>query len=240
MQTHLAPRNEFQLRYALSLMVAITITAIFCLGYFWEGTSISRYFQHRQEVVRVKDAEVLNYTDAMLFGDAREEVDPNLSLNETASSEEGFRKSQWIRFYDEAILSLLMIAAWLMLVPRLQLVRVSSLLYFSLGLYVLFLSYCTMQNGGSRFSEIAILAHAVRWMSMMALGVWLWSQRPVSSEAGIPKLVVGLLVVGVAVTFISHGAEAALSNPPFVHLLSGGFDLISLRPFDLGSYPVPG
>ncbi len=215
------------LRYGLAVVTALVFTAIFTMNFFHEGTSISKYLAKQSELDRIKEAEVIAYTDMMLYGDERITVSGDVDLTEEFSSEEGFEKAQRIRSYDRWFLVGLTTVAWLMLIPALQSMRALSFVYVAMGAYIILLSLCKMLNGGAAFSDWAITAHATRWLPCFALWLWLF-MKPCAKEQSY-RVVKWMLVIAVSLTFTTHGIEALLFHPGFRDLLIGSFEIISIH-----------
>ena len=162
------------LKYGLAVVTALVFTAIFMINFFHEGSSISKYITKQNELERVKEVEVVAYSEMMLFGDEVIKVSEDVDLSEVAGSEEGVIHSQRIRTIDRWVSFGLMAVAWMMLIPLLQRQRVLSFVYLVMGAYIISLSLCKMLNGGAAYSEWAIPAHATRWLPCFALWLWLY------------------------------------------------------------------
>jgi hypothetical protein len=212
--------------YGLSIMIALTFTAIFSMTFFHEGTAMSKYFAHQSELERVKEVEVTNYSDMVLFGDASEPSPLDVDLTEEAGSETGFQRMQTIRHYDQSAILLLMVASWAMLIPAVRKYRAFAHIYLVMGIYLLLLSYYKGVNGGAMFSELSIPAHATRWLPCFALWGWLaWTPKIKERQM---RLTTWLLVIATSLTFSIHGHEAIMINPRFVDLLYGVFERFSI------------
>ncbi len=234
MDTHTPPiamhiKHLESLKFGLAIVIALVFTATFTMNYFHEGTSLSKYITKQLELDRVKEVEAVAYTDMMLYADELTPVSEDVDLTEKAGSEEGFQRSQQIRFVDKNVTLVLMIVAWLMLIPALQRKRALSFIYLLMGMYLALLSVCKGLNGGSAFSEWAVPAHATRWLPCIAL--WLWLYLKPSSAENPYRVVKWMLIVSVSMTFATHGMEAIQLNPAFRDLLIGGFETISVTVF---------
>lgn len=214
------------LKYGLAVVTALVFTAIFAMSFFHEGTSISKYITKQNELERVKEVEVVAYSDMMLFGDEVIEVSEDVDLTEESGGEEGFMHSQHIRAIDKWVTFGLMAVAWLMLIPLLQRQRALSFVYLVMGAYIISLSLCKMLNGGSAYSDWAIPAHATRWLPCLALWLLLYT-KPKDTGDGF-RVVRWMLVIAVSLTFVTHGVEAFMLHPGFKDLLIGGFESISV------------
>ena len=217
-----------KLRYTLSLYLALVFSAVFYMSYFYDGSSISNYLCKQQELSRVNEANIMAYSDKTLFGDPIQDVPEDIILNETSDSEAGFLKAQTIRRLDKALILILTISAWMMLIPRLNRIRYLSFIYLLLGLYLVTLSFFKGINGGAMFSELAIPAHATRWLPCFALWILLFYQSKIKPP--ILPTVKYLLIIAASLTFATHGYEAFMEHPKFKDLLYGAFEVISVSP----------
>jgi hypothetical protein len=217
-----------KLSYALSLYIALVFSVVFYMSYFYEGSSISNYLCKQQELSRVNDANVEAYSDKMLFGDPIQEVPEDINLSPTSGSEAGFVRTEMIHSVDNALILILTISAWLMLIPRLNRIRYLSFIYLLLGLYLVTLSFFTGMNGGAMFSDLAVPAHATRWLPCFA--VWILLFFHTKTQPSILTAVKYLLIIAVSLTFATHGYEAFMEHPKFKDLLYGAFEVISIRP----------
>jgi hypothetical protein len=214
-----------KLSYTLSLYLALVFSAVFYMSYFYDGSSISKYLCKQQELSRVHDADVMAYSDKMLYGDPTQEVPEDSDLNAASDSESGFLRTEIIRSIDDALILILTISAWLMLIPRLNRTRYLSFIFLILGMYLAALSVFKGMNGGAMFSELALPAHATRWLPCFAVWILLFYQ----SKEPLP-IVKYTLIIAVSLTFATHGYEAFMEHPKFKDLLYGGFEIISFNP----------
>lgn len=217
-----------KLRYALSLYLALVFSAVFYMSYFHDGSSISNYLCKQQELSRVNEANIEAYSDGVLFGDPIQDVPEDINLNPTSDSETGFLRTEMIRGVDNALILILTIAAWMMLIPRLNRSRYLSFIYLILGLYLVTLSFFKGINGGAMFSELAIPAQATRWLPCFALWILLVYQSKI--QPSILSKVKYLLIIAASLTFATHGYEAFMEHPKFKDLLYGAFEVISVSP----------
>ena len=233
--------NQNKLRYGLCIVMALTMLAMWGL-YQGSGTSVAEYYSSQQELARVHDAEVLDYTDSILFGDPIHQVDEDVNFSASANSSEGFEASERIRYIDRMVLGGLTIVSFLMLIPGLQRMKGCFVVYGVIGVYLFCVSYFTSLNGGQKFCELSLFAHATRWFGAIALSIWLWQSRKqsdgVSKDQGASGLVVGCLILATASTFITHGVEAILHHPGFVDLILGSLKRISLSISEATSYQI--
>ena len=233
--------NQSKLRYGLCIVMAVTMLAMWFL-YRSYGTSIAEYYSSQQEMERVHDAEVLDYTDSILFGDSIQQVEESVNFRASGDSSEGFKASERIRYFDRMVLGWLTIVSFLMLIPRLHRMKGSFIVYGLIGVYLFCVAYCLSLNGGQKFSELAPFAHATRWLGAMALSIWLW-QRNKQTEGskenhGASGLVISCLVLATACTFITHGVEALQLHPGFVDLILGSLNRFSLSITEATCYKI--
>jgi hypothetical protein len=214
-----------RLRSLLSLLVALSFTAVFIKGFFYDGTPIAKYFAHQSELERVNEVEVINYMDAVLFGGVGAEK--GAPEEAQASDEEGFLATEKIFAYDRVGLLVVLVYAWLMVVPVVARQRWMAFGYLGMAAYIIALALFKGLNGGSIYSELAIPAHATRWLACGMLFVWFWMR---SEEGRRESVVYGGLALGCAVTFAIHGYEAFMLNPGFQDLVYGSLKRFSISP----------
>lgn len=229
--------NKQHLRIALSGIVAVTMLGVFCLSFFYEGTSIAKFLVKKNEMERVNEAPIEAYTEGVLFGDAKVEVDEETLLESSADSEQGFIVSQRIRFYDRWVLAALTAASLLLLIPSLQRLKWLNTLYPVISIYLLMMAMCKVWNGGSMFAHVSHFAHTTRWMAPFAL--WLWITSTASGQSKRLELAYkAVLIVAVSLTFATHGVEAYMLNPPFSDLLYGGTELVGVSLTEAQNYGI--
>ena len=76
------------------------------------------------------------------------------------------------------------------------------------------------------FSELAVPAHATRWLPCFALGLLMF--YPSKMQSSLLSVVKNLLIIAVSLTFATHGYEAFMEHPEFKDLLYGAFEIISI------------
>lgn len=217
-------KTGVKLKYTLALYVAIVISSVFYMSYFYDGSSISKYICKQHELTRVKDANVTAYSDKTLYGDPINKVPDEIDLQATGDSETGFLKTETIRKIDDTVILIITILAWLMLIPQANRIPFSSFLYLFIGAYLLAISYYKSVNGGAMFTELAVPAHATRWLPCFALWILLLSKTTASQNS-----VKYLLITAASLTFATHGYEAFMQHPHFRGLLYGAFEVISVN-----------
>jgi len=215
------------LRYLLALLVALSFKAVFSMNYFHEGTAIGKYYSHQEELGRVNEEEAIAYSDMMLYGDERVEVSEEVDLKEKGTAEDGFVVTERIQAWDKRVTLGCLIAAWVLMVPWCQRQIWLSLVYVLLGGYLMLMALFKGINGGAMYSELAIPAHATRWMACVALAVWILMQS--ASRKTRLAAVTWILIVAASLTFATHGFEAFMGHPAFRDLLYGGFEFISVE-----------
>jgi hypothetical protein len=224
------PVSTSKLRYTLLLYLALVFTAVFYMSYFYDGSSISKYLSKQLEVSRVNDANVVAYSDEILYGDPIQKAQKEINLNPTNDSEAGFVQTEAIHKIDDALVLILTLSAWLMLIPKLNRIRGLSFIYLFLGLYLVATSFSKGMNGGAAFSELAVPAHATRWLPCFGLFILLFNQS--KAQTSILTAVKYLLIIATSLTFATHGYEAFMEHPKFKDLLYGAFEIISITPSD--------
>jgi hypothetical protein len=180
----------------------------------------------------VNEVNVESYSDKILFGDPIQDVPEEINIDPTSDSEAGFLRAEKIRSVDNALILILTISAWMMLIPRLNGIRYLSFIYLFLGGYLVALSFYKGVNGGAIFSELAVPAHATRWMPCFAVWILLFygAKTDIRHHSSALSAVKYLLIIAASLTFATHGYEAFMEHPKFKDLLYGAFGIISVSP----------
>lgn len=207
-------KSDFFIRL-LSVFVFIGLLGALKPVLFNEGSPAAKYFAKQAQLEMVQEESVETYMESALFGDGNAE----LILNEKTASEHHLTKNiDTIFRVDFSIACILLLASlfilWLSLLRKVPLHH--CLLLFSLWLFCQ--SIAVSLNGGKKFSELAVLAHATRWglplVLWMALSMIKKEQDFLNS-----KWLHGLLIFCASFTFAVHGWEAFQLNPPFQDLI---------------------
>ena len=129
-----------------------------------------------------------------------------------------------IKLLERGTAWLLIAFAALIWIPRL------TPLAPAIGLLVLANAVMGMVVGGYPFSELALATASLRILAPLAL-LTAWWQAQAGSSASL-RLTDGLLRLGLAIVFISHGYEAWAQHPEFADYLLAVAGLAHLYPSD--------
>ena len=179
------------------------------------GSSAAKYLAKQKQLEMVQEKSVEEYMESALFGDGSED----LQVDETHYTEEQRTEAvSGIYKYDYFIAAGLLVLSLTLLTPKYsekyQLYHI--LLLISLWLFIQ--STASMLNGGKKYSELAILAHATRWG--LPLVLWLTyflKQKGKSFQNN--RMVYYTAALCCSFTFAVHGWEAYNLNPPFQDLI---------------------
>ncbi|CAN5378932.1 hypothetical protein BH23BAC1_BH23BAC1_49860 [soil metagenome] len=94
-----------------------------------------------------------------------------------------------------------------------QLLWISPIIWFSLVIETFLLAWIIRQHGGNPFSDLAVLAYAVRYLTPLGLIFLLWSKKH------FHNIGFWILILGLSITFITHGYEAISLHPVFLDYL---------------------
>ena len=205
-------------RGAISLMSVVVLVTM--LGAAWpvlfrDGSALAKNLEKRVWVEAVDDRAVAAAMEAELYGE--EPPAAEISTHDPGPRIEFVRKADRI----SAILCIL-IAAALPFLTRGR--RQAAWLCLLPSLWLLLNASAVAMNGGKAYAELAIPAHATRWVLPLALGLLvLMADR-------MQYTVNWLLRIACASTFAIHGWEAFQLHPGFqdlVFIASGqlGLDL---------------
>ena len=198
--------------YRISTIMAILIFIGF-LGaakpvIFNEGSAAAKYFAKKSQLTMIHEQSIEDYMENALFGDGTS------TLNVSEDQYTGDERSELVEsifFYDKLVVIILFVLCLSFLVPRL---RNSQFLFYGLipiCLWVLFQAVAVSMNGGKKFSELALLAHATRWGMPLVLFIFIFCKD--KTKWLLPAIVFS------SMTFAVHGWEAWNLNPPFQDLL---------------------
>ncbi len=179
------------------------------------GSSLAKYFAKQKQLEMVQEKNVEEYMESALFGDGSESLD----VEGPVYSEEERTEAVSIIFHiDSFIAAALFILSLLLFLPKvLEKYRLYHLL-IPISLWLLCLSLGSMLNGGKKYSELAILAHATRWG--LPLVLWLaFYCRAKGIDFLKNKVLYFTAILCCSLTFAVHGWEAYNLNPPFQDLI---------------------
>lgn len=214
MESDSAKHSAYFLRL-LSIFVFIGLLGAVKPVLFNEGSAPAKYLAKQKQLEMVQEENVEAYMESALFGDANVEFN---GTEQNYSEEERNQAASIIFQYDSVIAAVLIFCSLLLLVPK---ILDKTPLYHSLllmAVWLIALSIATSLNGGKKFSELALLAHATRWG--LPLVLWLavfYSKR--EKDIFKSKPVLAVLVLCSSFTFAVHGWEAFCLNPSFQDLV---------------------
>ena len=199
----------------MAAVVLLTMVGAAWPVLFWDGSALGKNLEKRLWVDAVDDRAVAATMEAELFGEepATEEVstyDPKPLINTVRIADK-----------SSAILCILLAAALPFLIrwkPK------TAWLYLLPSCWLLLNAYAVASNGGKAHAELAIPAHATRWMLPIALAlltVMTAKSKPVANW---------LLRIACACTFAIHGWEAFQLHPAFQDLIFVSAGLIGIEP----------
>ena len=205
------------------------------------GSSFAKYLAKNEQLSLVNEKNVEDYMESALFG----EESVQYSVSGIQSSEEN-SSIDFIYAVDYWIALLLLISSLILLFPKVR----NSWFYYSLipiSLWIFCISIGSTLNGGKKFSELAILAHATRWGLPICLWLFIyWQNKPKNKlgaqasglrETSTGKVLIGLMCFCAGATFAVHGWEALNLNPPFQDLIYNFASIFSISvPVNVNSF----
>lgn len=175
---------------------------------FNEGSAAAKYLAKSSQLTMIQEQSVEDYMENALFGDGASKL--NVSKDQY-TVEERSEQVESIFFYDKLVVIILFVLCLSLLIPKL---RNSKFLFYGLMpicLWILFQAAAVSLNGGKKFSELAVLAHATRWGLPLVLFIFLFCKD--KTKWLLPAIICS------SMTFAVHGWEAWNLNPPFQDLL---------------------
>ena len=207
----------------LAILVFIGMLGALKPVIFNGGSSTAKYFAKQNQLEMVSEEKVEDYFEAVLFGEGEAKIENIDALPEeqrTMEVETIFAIDRWVAIF-------LLCTTGLLLTPLLFKAHFHHVLLMNL-LWLLTLSLCVSLNGGKKFSDLALAAHATRWGLPLVLWWVLHNYhrgKKFTQEFTSP---VYILLICSSLTFAVHGWEAFSLNPPFQDLIYNFGGLIGL------------
>lgn len=216
-------RSDFYLRL-LSIFVFIGLLGSIKPVLFNDGSAMAKYLSKQKQLEMVQEENIEQYMESALFGDGA----ITLEANKTSYTlEERNEVVNTVFKYDFYIALTLILSALFLFFPKFT--ERTHLYYFliPIALWLFSQSVASMLNGGKKYSELAILAHATRWglPLVLCLGYYLNKRGKDLLQS---KFFVLSAVLCSSFTFAVHGWEAYNLNAPFQDLLYSFFSLFGL------------
>ena len=217
-------RNDFLIRL-LSFLVLIGLIGAVKPVLFNGGSSGAKYLAKKKQLEMVQEKNVEEFMESALFGDGAETLNvdgPVYTESERTAAVNTIFKFDYFIAISIFVLSLVLLMPKIM--EKYELYHV--LLLISLWLFLL--SLASMLNGGKKYSDLAILAHATRWG--MPLVLWLmFFMNKKGRDYLNNKSVYTMAIICCSLTFAVHGWEAFNLNPPFQDLIYRFTSLIGIN-----------
>lgn len=208
---------KFQRRAIPLMAVVVLLTMIGAAWPVWfgDGSAFAKNQEKLTWVDAVDDQGVAAAMEAELFGEAPPAVE--VSTYDPRPRIDRVRKADKFA----AILCTLVAAALpIFIFWR----RQTAWLYLLPSLWLLLNAYAVAMNGGKAHAELAIPAHATRWMLPLVLALLVLMARRIQPTAN------WLLRIACASTFAIHGWEAFQLHPGFQDLIFIAGGRIGLEP----------
>lgn len=182
---------------------------------FWDGSALAKNLEKRAWVDAVDDKAVAAAMEAELYCEE--------SPQQEISTHDPKPWIKWVLLTDRiSAIFCMVIAAALPFLARWK--KHMAWLYLLPALWLLLNAWAVAKNGGSAHAELAIPAHATRWILPIALALLI-------ALADTSKLLINwLLRIACACTFAVHGWEAFQLHPAFQDLIYVSAGLIGLDP----------
>jgi len=205
------------IRTLLVLGLLIGFVGAFKPVVFNGGSPMAKYIAKQSQLEMIAEEEVEDYFEAALYGEGEIQQD----VIESVTEPERQAVVERIFLLDRWIVGLLAAFALLLLFPKLLNETVVRHVLPVLSLWLIIQAIGTTLNGGKKFSDLAVFAHATRWALPMVL--WLFVLKPDNKKKslGAASALTHFIVVCTSVTFAIHGWEALMLNPFFQDLIYG-------------------
>ena len=203
-------------RLILSILVFIGMLGAVKPVLFNGGSSTAKYFAKKNQLQMVSEEKAEDYFEAVVFGEGQAELtefESEVEENRTHSVESVYQIDKWIA-------GLLLFGTALLLIPKVLNSPAYHLLLIN-SIWLICLSIALSLNGGKRFSELALAAHATRWGLPLLLWWVIFNYRKGKDLTKDSNPAVYLLLICCSLTFAVHGWEAFCLNPPFQDLIYG-------------------
>lgn len=176
---------------------------------------MAKYFSKQTHLELINEQAVESYMENSLFGEGEASLD---DLEERLSEEERNTIANSHFLLDSIAAGILLLCSFLLVFPKLRKTALCHSLLF-ISLWLLLQSIGTSLNGGKKFSELAVLAHATRWVMPLVLWAVLWELKTAKKRELLEKYIFNIALCSCSVTFAVHGWEALCQNPSFQDLL---------------------
>ena len=209
----------------LSIFVFIGLLGAVKPVLFNDGSAMAKYLSKQKQLEMVQEANIEQYMESALFGDG----DISLETNDTFyTTDERHEAVNTIYKYDFYIATILILLSLLLFFPKLF--ERKHLYYFliPIALWLFCQSVASMLNGGKKYSELAIFAHATRWGLPLVLCMAYYLKKR-GKDFLQNKLIILSAVLCSSLTFAVHGWEAFHLNAPFQDLLYSFFSIIGMN-----------
>lgn len=228
-----AKKNDFILKLLLIFLFIGLLGAVKPV-LFNGGSSAAKYLVKQENLKMIQETSIERYMESELFGDADLSMDAALPSYSTVEIES---RVNAIYRYDSIIALSIFVLSFLVFAPNLL---GKSGLYHILILISLWLfcqSVGSVLNGGKRYSDFAILAHATRWA--LPLIAWLGFYLKARGKAlETSRVFVDFMLLSTSITFLVHGWEAYSLNPPFQDLLYSSFSMFGISISETINYSI--
>ena len=213
------PKNWHQL---LAICVLIGLIGAVYPVLFQGGSPLAEYFSKQIHLELVHEQAVESYMEDTLFGEGEPSLD---DYQETLSEDERNTIAGNHFPLDKGVALMLLLCSFLLIFPKFRKTALCHSLLF-ISLWILMQSIATSLNGGKKFSELAVLAHATRWVMPLVLWGALWQLKAGKRRQVFEKYIIIIALASCSVTFAVHGWEAFCQNPPFQDLLYNTFSIV--------------
>ena len=221
-------------RFVLLFCLLISLVGASIPTFLYDGAAYSKYLTEMDVRERANEERIDEISADYLFGDGEVDLEELKQLSEDSNSagEENLAWSENLHQWEYWFLVVLItfVGICVIVFPWLENSTVVVILATIVGLYLYLQAYGVVLNGGQRFSEIAVWAHATRWGLPLLLIGWtlMKAVRDQTKRERLAKFICYLGLVCCAVTFAAHGWEALNHNAPFQDLMFGSASRIGL------------
>lgn len=207
----------------LSIFVFIGLLGAVKPVLFNEGSAMAKYLAKQKQLEMVQEENIEQYMESALFGDGNVELQ---SSSEGFTEEERNNTVSAIFKYDSILAACLFISMLFLLWPKLSFSFPFYHILIPISLWLLCQSIAISLNGGKKFSDLAVLAHATRWILPLVLWLGLFLRRK-GKDLFESNLLIIMAVLSSSITFAVHGWEAFSLNPSFQDLIYNFAALLS-------------
>ena len=179
------------------------------------GSPMAKYIAKEYQLEMVEEENIEAYFESVVFGEGKAEI------AEVEIIDEAERKVLVERIFkvDQALAWMVLLIPFLLLHPKVLYHSPAYHVLLVLSLWLLLISIGSMLNGGKKFYELSIMAHATRWGLPLFIWALLFSEKHKKYSARFKRMSLYLLIICTSLTFGIHGLEAWRLNPPFQDLI---------------------